>query len=252
MKVAIVCGSPSSEFLAPFDDNEWKIWVLGNRLHHYKGKRVDRVFEIHNNLSEHTHPDKYVEWLIAQNIPMVVSETFPDAHHVERFNYDESENLYGSLYLTSSPAYMISYALARGATDIGLYGVDLAIDNHEYYWQRPCVEAWIGFAKGMGVNVCIPEISPVGKCSYVEGRDWNGVKNEYGKTGGIFSQQEFINMADSHSQKIGLIDEQISQLVADKHTHNGARQAYERLAKVARASEARMDINSLSDTTIIK
>jgi len=251
MKVAIVCGSPSSEFLAPFNDPEWAIWVLGNRLHHYQGRRVNCVFEIHNNLSE--HPASYAIWLANQGIPLVVSEEFPvSAPHIAPFDYEASGRLYGSLYLTSSPAYMISHALLiDGITDIAIYGVDLSIDDHEYYWQRPCVEAWIGFAKGRGVNVHIPEVSHVGKCPYVEGRDWNGVRNEYGK-GGVFAQAEFINMADSHTQKMEIIDQQISQLVADKHTHNGARQAYERLAKVARATEARMDIKSLSDTTIIK
>jgi hypothetical protein len=267
MKIAIVCGAPSSEFLAPFDNKEWAIWVLGNRLHHYKEKHVDCIFEIHDNLLEHGDPVKYALYLENEarkrGCGLVVGEKFPtyglplDYYalplNCTKFDYEASEKIFGSLYLTSSPAYMMSHAmLIDGLTDIGLYGVDLSIDDHEYFWQRPCIEAWIGFAKGRGINIHIPDISHVGKCDYVEGRDWNGIKNEYGTTGGIFSQREFDKMVESHAQKIELIDQHISQLVADKHTHNGARQAYERLSKVARAKEAKFNVKSMSETVIIK
>jgi len=58
-KLAIVCGSPSSEMDAPFHDPEYDVWVLGNRLNRYP--RFDVVFEIHDDLSEHGDVDKYVE-----------------------------------------------------------------------------------------------------------------------------------------------------------------------------------------------
>lgn len=252
MKVAIVCGSPSSEFLAPFDDDDWEIWVLGNRLNRFDGKHVTRVFEIHNNLSEHKDPQKYAEYLVEKGLPLIVGETFPiQGKNITPYPYDEVERLYGSLYLTSSPAYMMAYAILMGTTDIGIYGVDLAVDDHEYFWQRPCMEAWIGFAKGRGINVVIPEVSSIGKCSYVEGRDWNGQKNEYGKriTGTVpFTQNEFENMAAVHDERIEAIRAQMAQLQADIHTHGGAKQAYERLAKVARATEAGQEIKSLSDS----
>lgn len=250
MKVAIVCGSPSSEFLAPFDDPEWAIWVLGNRLNRFEGKRVNCVFEIHDNLSEHN--EKYAEWLVSQDINLVVGEAFPlKADHVVTFDYAASEKLFGSLYLTSSPAYMMSHAIQSGATEIGIYGVDLSVDDHEYFWQRPCMEAWIGFAKGKGIKVLIPEVSSIGKCSYIEGRDWNGQKNEYGKriTGTApFTQTEFENMAALHDGRIEAIRAQMAQLQSDINTHDGAKQAYERLAKVARATEAGQTIQSLSDS----
>lgn len=248
MKVALVCGSPSSEMLAPFHDPEYEIWVLGNRVHKFAGKRVTRIFEIHDNLTQHGDVKKYAEHLINQNVPMIVGEKFPiTASHVQVFDYAASEKLYGSLYLTSSPAYMMSQAILEGATTIAIYGVDLAISNHEYFWQRPCMEAWVGFAKGKGIKIEIPEVSPVGKSDYIEGRDWNGVKNEYGKNG-LFSQHEFTKLADATSQKVAAIDAKISELLADKHTYNGAAQAYEMLAKVARSVEAGNKINSLLDT----
>lgn len=254
MKIAIVCGSPTSEFLAPFDDPEWQIWVLGNRLNRFADKRVTRAFEIHDNLSEHKDPAQYAEWLVSKNIPLVVGEKFPcKADHVQVFDYQQSLDLYGSLYLTSSPAYMMSQAISEGATHIGIYGVDLAIDNHEYFWQRPCMEAWIGFAKGRGIEISLPSVSPVGHSPYVEGRDWDGKKNNYGKGGALpFIQSEFEAMAETHAAKIAQKEAQIRQLEADIHTHSGAEQAYSRLAKIARAKAAGNDIKSLTDSVTIK
>lgn len=254
MKIAIVCGSPSSEMLAPFDDEEWEIWVLGNRIKRFNGKRVTRIFEIHDCLIEHGNVEKYADFLSSLCIPMVVGEKFPaKAGHIKVFDYAQSEKLYGSLYLTSSPAYMMSQAISEGATEVGIYGVDLAVDNHEYFWQRPCMEAWVGFAKGRGIKITMPDVCPVGKSEYVEGRDWNGVKNEYGKRGKLpFVQSEFEAVSDLHAHKMQLISNQISELQADLNAHSGAKQAYDRLAKVARAVEAGNDIRSLSDTALIK
>jgi hypothetical protein len=255
VKVAIVCGAPSSEFLAPFNDPEWEIWVLGNRLNKFldKGLRVTRVFEIHDVLIEHGNDNKYATWLVSKDLPMVVAEKFPFTNdNIKVFDYAASEALYGSLYLTSSPSYMVSQAISDGATHIGIYGVDLAIDDHEYFWQRPCMEAWIGFAKGRGIEITIPSVSHVGKSPYVEGRDWNGVKNEYKRGKPPFTQNEFKGMADKHASKIEEAQKQMRDLELVIHIHSGAQQSYEQLAKVARAVEAGVDVKSLSETTLLK
>lgn len=251
MKVAIVCGAPSSEFLAPFSDPDWQIWVLGNRLNRFldRNLRVTRAFEIHDDLSEHRDIDKYVDWLLDKNLPMTVSEKFPRlTDNTTIFDYNASEALYGSLYLTSSPAYMMSQAISEGATHIGVYGVDLAVDDHEYFWQRPCIEAWIGFAKGRGIEVTIPAVSNVGRADYQEGRHWDGQKNEYNarKTARApFTQLQFKAIADQHAAKI-------AEAQAAIQIHSGAQQAYERLAKIARATESGIEIKNLSDSFALK
>lgn len=249
MKVAIVCGAPSSEFLAPFMDESYEIWVLGNRLDHYLGKhRVTRIFEIHDNLSEHKDPKLYTNWLVDQELPLVVGEKFPiHATWVKPYPYKDVEKLYGSLYLTSSPAYMMAYAILQGATEIGLYGVDLSIGDHEYFWQRPCVEAWIGFAKGRGIKVTIPEVSHVGKSKYVEGRDWNGEEDV-----NIFSEEGFKTMASQHKESMDNIQKERQALALKVAMHDGSMQVYQHLARVARAVEAQVEVKSLSETTVLR
>lgn len=250
-KIAIVCGSPSSEFMAPFEDEEWEIWVLGNRLNRFDGKRVTRVFEIHDDLSEHGDPLKYAQWLAVQhNYPLIVGENFPiSGENVSVFPFKEAEELFGSTYLTSSPAYMMAMAILEGATHIGIYGVDLSADDHEYFWQRPCMEAWIGFAKGRGIEVSIPEVSSIGKCSYVEGRN-SGGKPDFEKP--PFTEKAFLEMAGLHQKKMDSLYKEIEERNRLINTHDGCRQAYERLAKTARAVESGMDNITLSGTVSMK
>jgi len=250
MKVAIVGGAPSSEMLAPYDDSDWEIWVLGNRLSRYLSKRVTRVFEIHENLTEHPDPTKYKDWLHSHGLPLVVGERFASEYpsgHVTAFPYEQVSQLYGHLYLTSSPAYMVAYALLMGATDIAIYGVDLSIGDHEYFWQRPCMEAWIGFAKGRGVKVTIPAVSHIGKSSYVEGRDWNAMAEPE-----LFSEDGFNAIAAQHQAKMEEIQKERQALALKAAAYDGAQQVYRNLAKVARAVDAGIDVKSLLETTVLR
>lgn len=249
-KIAIVCGAPSSEFLAPYEDESFEIWVLGNRLDRHLDKRVTRVFEIHDDLSEHDNPQAYAQWLVEQGFPLIVGEKFPiTGDNIKEYPYKEVEALYGSLYLTSSPAYMMALAILEGAHHIGVYGVDLATDDHEYFWQRPCMESWIGFAKGKGIKVTIPDVSHIGKAAYSEGRDWGG-KMDFAQP--PFTKAEFEDMAAMHKTHIEQCNGQIRQIEQKIAAHDGARQAYERLARTARAVEAGVDVKTLSETSTIK
>jgi hypothetical protein len=249
-KIAIVCGSPSSEMLAPFEDESWQIWVLGNRLQKFKGRRVTKVFEIHDDLSEHGDALKYANWLASHQIPMIVGVGFPvKADHINVFPFQAANELYGGEYLTSSSAYMMALAILEGATHIGVYGVDMAVDDHEYFWQRPCMESWIGFAKGRGIEVAIPQVSSIGKCTYVEGRK-SGGKPDFKKA--PFTEADFLGEAKKHADQIITLRAKIKEFEGLIDTHYGAQQVHERLAKVARATEAGQDIKTLSETAVIK
>ena len=245
-KLAIVCGSPSSEMLAPFDDTEYEVWVLGNRSQNYT--RFDRIFEIHDDVTE--HDPRYAEWLVAKGVPIVVGENSPlKGDNVEVFPFAESEKQIGSIYLTSSPAMMLSYAILHGYKHIELYGVDMVIDDHEYFWQRPCVEFWVGFAKGRGINVIPHKTSPICRSSYVEGRE-SGGKPNFAKP--PFIEEELLGLAKRHTDKIDKATAEINKLTGIIHSNDGARQAYLHMARVARAVEAGNEVKDLSTCVVIR
>jgi hypothetical protein len=172
-----------------------------------------------------------------------------EAKHVTVFPFDESEQLFGSLYLTSSPAMMLCLAMLRGYQDIELYGVDLAVDDFEYFWQRPCMEAWIGFARGKGLNVTLHESSPVFRSDYVEGMGCGG-KPDFSRP--PFTEAGFLGLAGRHQDKVVEANKQIEQLQASIQTNDGARQAYTHLARTARAVEAGNDIPTLETTVVMR
>lgn len=244
MRVAIVGGAPSSEMAAPFHDQTWNTWVLGNR--HHKYPRFDRVFEIHEDRSE--NGDGYDEQLLALPCPIVAGANFPDGANVERFDYDATAPFFfGRLYLTSSPAYMLAQAIIGKVEEIAVYGCDMAVDDAEYFWQRSCVEAWIGVAIGRGIKVTIPDASPVCKGRYVEGRN-----HGQGRAAGPFAEAEFRRLAAAHVEKQNALRAQIEALQTTFQVHDGAKQSYERMAQAARAYEAGIDLKTLTETVRIK
>lgn len=229
MNVSIIGGSPTWT-AADFDADE--VWVHGNQLDRFKNHRITRIFEIHDILINQS-PD-YPQWLVNQNIPMIVSDKFPvKADHVKTF--PQECNVLKKL--TSTPAYMMALAIYEGATEIGIYGVEMGVDNHEYFKQRSGMYSWIGYALGKGIKVTIPEESSLFKDSYEEGRDWLKPKD-------AFSEEALLECAKLHKEKM----QEYEVLI---HTHNGSIQTYERLAKVARAKEAGQNVN-LQESMVIK
>ena len=216
-RIAIVGGAPSTKDLAPFN-TDWEIWVLANQINSYEGKRVDRVFEIHENLEEHGDVDRFWEYVKRTDAPFIVSEKYKQYGDV--FPYEEAKALMGSELLTSSPSYMMAYALLQGVTEIGIYGVEMALNDHEYFKQRPAMYAWIGFAKAKGVKITIPKESTLFNEQYCEGRDW-------GKRD-VLGYEYLMEQAKIHSDKE-------YNLAIERATHDGAKQAYESMAKVRRS-----------------
>lgn len=240
-KVAIVGSAPGSEMLAPFEDLTWEIWALVQHVHKYP--RFSRVFEIHDNLS-----DEYQKDLVSKYPNLVVGSGFQyETGNVTKFPFDEAEKLFGSLYLTSTIAYMVALAIIEGVTHISIYGVDMAVDDNEYFHQQACVAAWIGFAKGKGIEVSLPKNAALLKSSYLYGRTY---KEDCGTP--PFTYQGFLGLAKQHGERMQALQDQIDKLQSQIHTHHGSKQSYERMAKVARAIEAGQVIESLSQTAIIR
>jgi len=123
---------------------------------------ITKVFQIHN-LDWSAADNAYLElkgdrenfWdsmeiINSQKIPIVLQAEHEFFPHGEIFPLDEMP----ALYFTSTFAYMMAYALYKRATQIDLYGVPLVLEG-EYREQRSCLEFWIGFAAGRGVEVNI-------------------------------------------------------------------------------------------------
>jgi len=161
MKVALVGSAPSSNLLAPFADPSWKIWACSPD-NAGKLPRVDLWFELHGDLGwpEYQHwAVPYLAWLNEQSFPVYAQDqsfiaratTFPKPELIRRF---------GCYFFTSSFAWMIAYAIAEGATDIGLFGIDMSTDD-EYLRQRPGFQHFLMLAMSMGIKIMAPNESDI-------------------------------------------------------------------------------------------
>jgi hypothetical protein len=60
------------------------------------------------------------------------------------------------VYLTSTLAHMLAYAISiYPKLPIELYGFE-AESNTEYAAQRPCIEYWVGYGRGLGMSIEAP------------------------------------------------------------------------------------------------
>lgn len=189
-KIAIVAKAPSTRDQAPYDDDSWEIWGLGDQaMPGYPNpiKRWDRWFEIHDL------DDGFRRWLpqyrdwVCQNHgkPLYINAPHPDAPHAKIYPKREVFAYFDKFltnqdgdplhYFTNSVSWMLALAIYEGATEIGIYGVDMAQHGvglkSEYAYQRPSVELWLGIAAGKGIKVTIPKESDLLKTPHLYGFD---------------------------------------------------------------------------------
>ena len=165
-KIAIVGFTESKRFV-PWDDLEWEVWGCNN-LHLTGLPRYNRWYDLHD-LATIRSDTEHVAWLTTTKVPVYMWEpqsewptsiALPKSTLVERF---------GS-YFTNSISWMIAHAILEGATTIGVYGVDMA-QGTEYAAQRPSCEYFLGLARGMGIEIIIPETSDLLKSAAMYGAE---------------------------------------------------------------------------------
>lgn len=141
---------------------------------------MDRCFEVHQEHQWAAYANSlYANWLTDPKtldgtdkpIPVYVQESVAKKYKAcKPFPFAEAEKLMGVTYFTSSFSYMLAMAIMEGATEIGIWGVDL-VHGEEYEEQRPCAEYLLGIARAKGIKITIPQQSALLKSPWVYGRD---------------------------------------------------------------------------------
>lgn len=143
-------------FKLPHD--EWEIWGL-NELHRYHALPLwDRWFEIHDKDELQAGDPEHIKALATFDIPVYMQAHYPEIPPSVPFPKEIVEQVLGTKYFTSSPAWEIGLAITMGARKIHLYGIDMAQES-EYARERNCVEFLLGVAKGLGIEIHVPETS---------------------------------------------------------------------------------------------
>ena len=157
-RIAIVGTAVTTLHQAPYNDPSWEVWGL-NALYTFPGVRWDRWFELHSR--EHLAgwlDGRHWKWLTEQQPgkPLYMRETYPECPAAVAFPVERLLVAFPSRYYTNTVSYMIALAMLEGATEIGVWGVDMATST-EYGSQRPSCEFWLGLAMGAGIRVTLPK-----------------------------------------------------------------------------------------------
>ena len=158
LKIALIGTAPSSRGLAPYDDPEWQIWACSpGNTGVGKLPRVDAWFEIHSNLlwpECEAYGKPYIEWLKQQTFPIYMQDQRLVPHAIS-LPIQELVTEFGKYFFTSSFAYMIAMAIKAGASEIALFGIDMA-SKDEYIKQRPGGHYFMQEAAKRGIKVSVP------------------------------------------------------------------------------------------------
>jgi len=167
LKVAII-GYAMGREKAPYGDAGWEIWGI-NEIHKFDDvTRLDLLLDIHPRTTTDRF-EYHKEFLRTTETPILMLEDYEDYPASEAFPIADITARFGT-YFTNSISYLIALAILRGATEIGLYGVDMASDE-ELAVQMPSCEYFIGIARGLGIVVDVPEESDMLQCPGLYGYD---------------------------------------------------------------------------------
>lgn len=163
MKVALVGTCPSSRMLAPYANGDWEIWACSPGNAFGQLPRVTRWFEIHGDLgwpeSSEWAAQKYVNWLNEQDF-LVYAQSQEHIKRARSYPLDEMIAKHSLYFFTSTFAYMMALAIAEGATEIGLFGIDMTLPG-EYADQRPAMQHFIVMCMAMGIKIGAPDESDI-------------------------------------------------------------------------------------------
>lgn len=157
MKVIIV-GKGTGWWNAPMDG---EVWGLNDLLLH---RPVSLSFEMHD-IDEGRDPEsldyrsglqKEIDEINRSKTPVMVLRKHKDLPTGIVFPIDEMPRR----YFTSSMAYMIAYATYKKVTAVDLYGIPVFF-KEEFYYQRPCIEYWLGRAETSGAKITIHKPSNI-------------------------------------------------------------------------------------------
>lgn len=162
LKIALVGTAPSSRMLAPFHDPSWTIWACSpgnmNTL-----PKVDAWFELHGNLhwpENQSYGAPYIEWMRKLAIPVYMQNLGYQVPNAQVFPMEQMVNEFGPDFFTSSFAWMMAYAIHKGAKEIALFGIDMA-SRDEYVLQRPGFYFFKFVAQQRGIKVWAPNESDI-------------------------------------------------------------------------------------------
>ena len=177
-KLAIINAGPSvSE--APFDLSGWDFWGVNNIFQYISSVHWSAWFELHKFSivdKQFMRKDQlvfrgmsiynYLDKLQHLNVPVYMQKSCQIIPNARFYPFDPVVTMFGK-YFTSSASWMLALGIYLGYQTIGVFGCDMIDEDHKD--KRPAFEYLLGYAKGFGIEIIIPDSCPLLKCDKLYG-----------------------------------------------------------------------------------
>lgn len=181
--IGIIGSKANTRYLAPYGAKDWEFWSLNNLFLVLDTQHFHKWFELHDfqyknktyyrrNSTEYKNESiKYYMMKIADlNIPVYMQQKWDIIPKSRVFPFNEIIEHFKTNYFGCSFTWMIAYILYQHmkgdkVKKIGIWGTDL--DGIEYYHQLPSFVYFLGIARGLGIELVIPEESKLLKIPFV-------------------------------------------------------------------------------------
>ena len=144
--------------LCPDNQPGWELWGLNGLL--FANKKLNRIFMM--DILDEMPSVKAGTWELPEvieqanklKIHLVSPYKYDEIPTSEAYPIDDAVREFGQPYFNNTIAFMIAYALLHGVEELQIWGINQA-SGTEYFYEKGCVEYWLGVATGMGVRVSI-------------------------------------------------------------------------------------------------
>lgn len=173
-----IIGCSDSKTLAPVKDESYEFWGVNNLFLTMPDVAWSRWFEIHTITFNGQHylrrgkpvfrgldVDTYLRKIAQLSCPVYMQKLWSSIPNAILYPKDAIIQKFGR-YFTNTISYQIALGVYLGFTTIAVYGVDMAVQT-EYYVQRPSCEYFIGLARGLGIDVIVPDEADLLKTRYL-------------------------------------------------------------------------------------
>lgn len=147
-----------------FCDQVWGINALGSVLQCDLVFHMDdvRIQERRARANPTGNIANMLKWMRRYEGRIITSRAHSRYRALENFPLQDLLDDTGSLYLNSTGAYAVAYAVLKGATKISCFGIDYSYANsHQAEKGRACFEFWLGIAAARGIQLSITRNSPL-------------------------------------------------------------------------------------------
>lgn len=176
IKKVIIVGNGESRNEAPYSDASFDVWAASSVQ---DLPRYDAIFELHKGYTNSEEGVARRNFVTNAKCLVYMQKTHKGLPNSVIYPIKEIIKKYGN-YLTNTISYMIALALMLEYGEIHIYGVSMEHDT-EYGRQRASCEYWVGLARGLGINIFIPQDSDLCKTYYLYGYEEHPMLKKFNK-----------------------------------------------------------------------